>query len=83
MHDVSFHRASPVRDWFTNHNNFTAGYLPSYSPFLNLMEEFFSAWCWKVHNRQPHARLPLLQALEEACGDTEVGPVQGWTRHVA
>ena len=47
--------------------------LPPYSPFLNPIEEFFSAWRWKVYDRQPHARMPLLQAMEEACGDIDMG----------
>ena len=50
---------------------------PLYSPFLNPIEEFLSAWRWKVYDRQPHDRLPLLQVMEEACGDIEVGSVQG------
>ncbi|XP_027008009.2 uncharacterized protein LOC113646166 [Tachysurus fulvidraco] len=79
--NVSFHRAALVLDWFTNHNNFTPLYLPPYSPFLNAIEELFSAWRWKVYDRQPHARMPLLQAMEEACGDIEVGSIQGWIRH--
>ena len=36
--NVSFQWAALVRDWFTNHNNFTVVYLPPYSPFLNLTE---------------------------------------------
>jgi hypothetical protein len=70
--NVSFHRAALVRDWFTNHNNFTVVYLPPYSPFLSPIEELFLAWPWKVCDRQLHACLPLLQAMEESCGDVEV-----------
>ncbi|XDV47331.1 hypothetical protein PO909_016999 [Leuciscus waleckii] len=79
--NVSFHRAPLVRDCFNNHNHFTLLYLPPYSPFLNAIEEFFSAWRWKVYDRQPHACMTLLQAMEEACGDIEVGSIQGWIRH--
>ena len=71
--NVSFHRAALVRDWITNHNNFSVVYLPPYSRFLNPIEELFSACRWKVYDCQPHARLPLLKAMEEACGDIEVG----------
>ncbi len=74
-------RATLVRDWFNNHNHFTLLYLPPYNPFLNAIEEFFSAWRWKVYDWQPHARMTLLQAMEEACGDIEVGSIQGWIRH--
>lgn len=31
-------------------------YLPPYSPFLSPIEEFFSAWRWKVYDRQPLGR---------------------------
>ena len=55
-------------------------YLPPYTPSLN-PTEFFSAWRWKVYDRQPHAHMPLLQAVEVACGDIEVRSIQGWLRH--
>lgn len=79
--NVSFHRAVLVQNWFATHPQFLVLYLPPYSPFLNPIEEFFSAWRWKVYDRQPHARMPLLQAMEDACGDIEVASVQGWMRH--
>lgn len=79
--NVSFHRAALVRDWFNNHNHFNVMYLPPYSPFLNPIEEFFSAWRWRVYDRQPHARQPLLQAMEQACGDIDVQSIQAWIRH--
>ncbi|XP_034145215.1 uncharacterized protein LOC117593610 [Esox lucius] len=41
----------------------------------------FSAWRWKVYDRLPHVRVPLLRAMEEACGDIEVGSIHGWIRH--
>lgn len=79
--NVSFHRAVLVQNWFATHPQFVVLYLPPYSPFLNPIEEFFSAWRWKVYDRQPYARMPLLQAMEDACGDIEVASVQGWIRH--
>ncbi|XP_060799027.1 uncharacterized protein LOC132900766 isoform X2 [Neoarius graeffei] len=79
--NVSFHRAALVRDWFDNHNLFDVMYLPPYSPFLNPIEEFFSAWRWRVYDHQPHARVPLLQAMNQACGDIDVQAIQAWIRH--
>lgn len=79
--NVSFHRAVLVQNWFATHPRFTVVYLPPYSPFLNPIEEFFSTWRWKVYDRQPYARMPLLQAMEEACGDIDAASVQGWMRH--
>ncbi|XP_039616998.1 insertion element IS630 uncharacterized 39 kDa protein-like [Polypterus senegalus] len=79
--NVSFHRAALVQAWFSNHNQFEVVYLPPYSPFLNPIEEFFSAWRWRVYDRQPHACMPLLQAMEQACGDIQVTATHGWFRH--
>ncbi|XP_025757898.1 uncharacterized protein LOC106099046 isoform X2 [Oreochromis niloticus] len=79
--NVSFHRAALVQAWFSNHNQLEVVYLPPYSPFLNPIEEFFSAWRWHVYDRQPHARMPLLQAVEQACGDIQVTAIHGWFRH--
>ena len=70
--NVSFHRAVLVQNWFATHPQFVVLYLPPYSPFLNPIEEFFSAWHWKVYDRQPYARMPLLQEMKDACGDIEV-----------
>ncbi|XP_053365802.1 uncharacterized protein LOC128535778 [Clarias gariepinus] len=64
--NVSFQRAALVQAWFSNHNQFEVVYLPPYSPFLN---------------PQPHAPMPLLQAMEQACGDIQVTAIHGWFRH--
>ncbi|XP_063324685.1 uncharacterized protein LOC134634684 [Pelmatolapia mariae] len=79
--NVSFHRAALVRDWFTNNPRFSNIFLPAYSPFLNPIEELFSAWRWKVYDREPYVRVHLLQAMEEACLDISVDACQGWIRH--
>ncbi|KAL3989085.1 hypothetical protein ACER0C_013403 [Sarotherodon galilaeus] len=79
--NVRFHRSALVRNWFTDHPSFMALNLPPYSPFLNPIEEFFSAWRWKVYDRHPHQQVALLQAMEEACGDTDQASCQAWIRH--
>ncbi|KAL7877278.1 hypothetical protein SRHO_G00039210 [Serrasalmus rhombeus] len=43
--------------------------------------KFFSAWRWKVYDWQPFGRMPLVQAMEEACNEIDVGVIQGWIRH--
>ncbi|KAI5608461.1 hypothetical protein C0J50_6600 [Silurus asotus] len=80
--NVSFHRAALVRNWLTDHPSFMALNLPPYSPFLNPIEEFFSAWRWKVYDRHPHQQVALLQAIEEACGDIDQASCQAWIRHL-
>ena len=65
--NVCFHRAVLVRNWYTNHKQFEV----VYSPFLNPIEGFFRLED-VVYDRQPHARMPLLQAMEQACADIEV-----------
>ncbi len=42
-------------------------------PYCNPTEEFFSTWRWKVHNRPPHKRVTLLQAIDDACNDITGG----------
>ena len=42
--NVSFHRSALVQNWFQHLTEFTELYLPPYSPFLNSIKEFFSAW---------------------------------------
>ena len=79
--NVSFHRSALVQNWFQQHPHFTVLYLPPYSPFLNPIEEFFSAWRWKVYDLRLQAEVPLIQAMEEACDQMEVVAMQGWIRH--
>ncbi|XP_048855527.1 uncharacterized protein LOC125723169 isoform X9 [Brienomyrus brachyistius] len=79
--NVSFHRAALVQNWFHGHPDFEVLYLLPYSPFLNPIEEFFSAWRWKVYDLRPYDRLPLIQAMEQACDQIDAASVQGWIRH--
>uniref|UniRef100_UPI00358E5982 uncharacterized protein n=1 Tax=Myxine glutinosa TaxID=7769 RepID=UPI00358E5982 len=79
--NVSFHRSALVQNWFQHHPQFTVLYLPPYSPFLNPIEEFFSAWRWRVYDLRPQAQVPLIQAMEEACDQIDAAAVQGWIRH--
>ena len=78
--NMSFHHAAPVQNLFVDHPPFLVQYLQP-SLFLNLIEEFFSAWRWKVFDRQPFVHMPLVQAVEESCDETDVGAIQGWIRH--
>ncbi len=78
---LAFHRSALVQNWFHQHPQFTVQYLPPYSPFLNPIEEFFSAWWWKVYDLQPYVQMALIQAMEEACDQIEAASIQGWIRH--
>ncbi|KAJ8008780.1 hypothetical protein DPEC_G00081970, partial [Dallia pectoralis] len=79
--NVSFHHAEVVQAWFQARPRFMTLYLPPYSPFLNPIEELFSAWRWKVYDRQPLERATLLQAMDYACEDINVDQCQAWIRH--
>ena len=80
--NVAFHRSREVRQWFELHNQqFFNLYIAPYSPFLNPMEEFFSAWRWRVYDRQPYTRENLLVAMDLACDDVRADCFQGWVRH--
>ena len=52
-----------VHNWFAYKPRFSDRYLSTYSPFLNPIGGFFSAWRWKVYDREPHDRV-VLQAVE-------------------
>ena len=62
---------------FINHPQCIVLYLPTYSPSLNPIEDLFLSWRWKVNDCHPPTRVPLLQAMEDAC----VGASAGWICH--
>ncbi|GAA6071274.1 uncharacterized protein LOC113635738 [Tachysurus ichikawai] len=70
--NVSFHWSVRVREWFNINQQFLNVFLSPYSPFLNPIEEFFSACRWKVYDRNPYNGVSLLEAMELACGDIGV-----------
>ncbi|TWW73331.1 hypothetical protein D4764_15G0007250 [Takifugu flavidus] len=37
------------------------------------------SWCW-AYERQPFVCTPLVQAVEEPCGEIDMGAIQGWMR---
>lgn len=53
-------------------------FLLLYSLFLNPIEEFYSAWRWKVYDCQPHTQIILLTAMDAAREDISA---EGWIRH--
>ncbi len=79
--NVAFHRSALVQNWFNQHRQFTVQYITPYSSFLNPIEEFFSAWRWKVYDLRPYVQMALIQAMEEACDQIEAASIQGWIRH--
>ncbi|XP_062322158.1 uncharacterized protein LOC134023813 [Osmerus eperlanus] len=46
--NVAFHHSRLVNEWFAVHPRMMMQFLPAYTPFFNPIEEFFSAWRWKV-----------------------------------
>ena len=56
-------------------------YLPTYPPFLNPIEEIFSAWRWKVYDRHLHVQMALLAAMDAACDNITAESCRGWIRH--
>ncbi|KAL7830863.1 hypothetical protein SRHO_G00303650 [Serrasalmus rhombeus] len=77
---ISFHHSNIIRQWFATHSRTLMEFLPLYSPFLNPIEEFLSAWRWKVYNRQPHTQMTLLAAMDAACDDIPADACRGWIR---
>ncbi len=56
-------------------------FLSPYSPFLNPIEDFFSAWRWKVYDRQPHKQMTLLAAMDAVCDEITADACRGMIRH--
>ncbi|XP_071348704.1 uncharacterized protein [Trachinotus anak] len=79
--NVAFHHAHAVTAWFDAHPRMMSLFLAPYSPFLNPIEEFFSAWRWKVFDHHPHDQMSLLDAMAAACQDITADNCQGWIRH--
>lgn len=79
--NVRFHHSHLVTQWFAAQQRMLVEYLPPYSPFLNPIEEFFSAWRWKVYDRCPHTQMALLAAMDAACDDIAADSCRGWIRH--
>ncbi len=75
--NVAFHRSALVQNGFHQQPQFAVQYLPPYSPFQNPIEEFFSAWRWKVYDLRPYVQMALIQAMEEACDQIEAASIQG------
>ncbi|RXN26514.1 hypothetical protein ROHU_036474 [Labeo rohita] len=79
--NVAFHHSRAVTAWFDAHPRMMSHFLAPYSPFLNPIEEFFSAWRWKVFDHRPHDQMSLLDAMDAACKDITAEHCQGWIRH--
>ncbi|XP_060756584.1 uncharacterized protein LOC132867621 [Neoarius graeffei] len=79
--NVSFHRGPLIRAWFDTHPRMRNVFLPPYLPFLNPIEEFFSAWRWRVYERHIGDQRSLLNAMDAACDDITGDQCRGWLRH--
>lgn len=64
--NVNFHCSILVRRRFAARHQMLM-FLPSHSPFLNPIEEFYSAWRWKVCDHQLYNQLSLLDAMNCNC----------------
>ncbi|XP_031164929.2 uncharacterized protein LOC116056748 [Sander lucioperca] len=79
--NVAFHHSRLVNEWFAAQPRIMMHFLPAYSPFLNPIEEFFSAWRWKVYDHRPYEQMPLLEAMNAGCLAIGAEDCQGWMRH--
>lgn len=48
---------------------------------IGFMNQFFSAWPWKVYDLQSYVHAPLIEAMEDACNQTDVVFIQEWIQH--
>ncbi len=79
--NVASHHSRAVTAWFDAHPRMMSLFVAPYSPFLNPIEEFFSAWRWKVFDHRPQDQMSLLDAMDAACQDITAEHCQGWIRH--
>ncbi|CAM4607126.1 unnamed protein product [Leuciscus chuanchicus] len=79
--NVNFHRGPLIRAWFTTHPRMVKVFLPPYSPFLNPIEEYFSAWRWSVYEHRAQDQRSLLHAMDAVCEDLTGDQCRGWLRH--
>ncbi len=79
--NVAFHHSRAVTAWFDAHPRMLSLFIARYSPFLNPIEEFFSAWRWKVFDHRPQDQMSLLDAMDAASQDITAEHCQGWIWH--
>ncbi|KAL4008525.1 hypothetical protein ACER0C_002377 [Sarotherodon galilaeus] len=79
--NVNFHHSPLIRGWFAAHPRMVMGFLPPYSPFLNPIDEFFSAWRWRVYEHHAQDQPSLLHAMDAACDDITGDQCRGWLWH--
>ncbi|XP_052395108.1 uncharacterized protein LOC127943019 [Carassius gibelio] len=79
--NVAFHHSCLVNEWFAAQPRIMIQFLPAYFPFLNPIEEFFTAWRWKVYDHRPYEQMPLLEAMNAGCLAIGAEDCQGWIRH--
>lgn len=79
--NVRFHKTAEVKNWFDDHSDCMQVFLPPYSPFLNPIEEFFSAWRWRVYDHDARDQASLFEAMSEACSAVRTESFRGWMRH--
>lgn len=59
---VAFHPSGLVNEWFAAQLRMMVQLLPTCSPLLNWIEEFFSAWRWNVYDHWPYEHMSLMEA---------------------
>lgn len=70
-------RSNTILQWFVNYYRMLMEFLLLYSLFLNPIEEFYSAWRWKVYDCQPHTQIILLTAMDAAREDISADAYRG------
>ena len=81
LDNMNFRSGPLIRAWFTTHPRMVMVFLPPYSPFLNPIEELFSAWMWRVYKHQTKNQRSLLHTMGAACDDFTGDQCRGWLRH--
>ncbi|XP_042083260.1 uncharacterized protein LOC121815625 [Haplochromis burtoni] len=75
--NVAFHHSQAITTWFEVHPRLVSLFLPPYSPFLNPIEEFFSAWGGRFMTISHMTRCPSLKPWMLAPGTSQLTIAKG------
>ncbi|XP_044215530.1 uncharacterized protein LOC122987616 [Thunnus albacares] len=76
----AFHCFCLVNEWFAAQPCMMMQFLPACSPFLNPIEEFFSAWRLKVYDHR-YYQMFLQAAMNAGCLAIGAEDCRGWMRY--
>ena len=81
MDNVRFHHNAGVENLIRAHSH-NLVFLPSYSPFMNPIEELFHQWKSSIRRKEPINEDQLYEAVHNSSEDVIVNNCQNYVRHM-